>query len=226
MSVLPKNVLIVGGGEHAQVVAEAALSRPELWSLEGFVDIDSSRRLRNLPHLPNLGWDHALITLSSDSDCWSVLGVGATRSSDRRRQIIKSFDGSPVRWASIVHARAWVSPTATIRPGAVVFAGAVVNAGAILGEHSVINTGSVIEHDVTVGDFVMVSPGTVVGGGTILGENCFIGLGARIRDHVTIGAGATVGMGAVVVKNVAAGTTVTGVPARRFTPERFRESSP
>lgn len=41
-----------------------------------------------------------------------------------------------------------------------------------------------------------------------------IGLGARIRDHVTVGDGATVAMGAVVVADVAAGTTVFGIPAR------------
>jgi acetyltransferase EpsM len=211
---LPKNIVIVGGGEHAQVVAEAILSRPDLWTLEGFVDIEPSRRLRNLPDLPNLGWDRALIECSADSTCWSVMGIGETRSSDRRRLITEIFAGSPVMWASIVHATAWVSPTATVHKGTVVFAGAVVNAGAILGDHCVINTGSVIEHDVNVGEFAMISPGVTVGGGTVLEDNCFIGLGAKIRDHITVGRGATVGMGAVVVRDVPAGSVVMGVPAR------------
>ncbi len=208
---LPKSVVIVGGGDHAQVVAEAILSRTDLWILEGFVDPEPFRRLRNLPHLPNLGWKQDLIALSEPGECFSVMGIGATRSSERRR-IVEIFDACPVRWVSIVHAAAWVSPTAIVHRGAVVFAGAVVNAGAILGAHSVINTRSIIEYDVRVGDFTTVSPGVVVGGGTVLEDDCFIGLGAEIRDHVTVGRGATVGIGAVVEKDVP-GSTVMGVPA-------------
>lgn len=214
MTTVPENIVIVGGGEHAQVVAEAILSRPERWILEGFVDLDPSRRLRNLPNLPNLGWDRALIAQSAAGECRSVMGIGATKSSDRRRRIVEDFDASAVRWASVVHAAAWLSPTAAVGQGAVVFAGAIVNAGAVLGAHCVVNTGSIIEHDVKVGDFAMVSPGVVVGGGTVLGDDCFIGLGAKIRDHVRVGRGATVGMGAVVVKDVPPASTVMGVPAR------------
>jgi maltose O-acetyltransferase len=41
-----------------------------------------------------------------------------------------------------------------------------------------------------------------------------IGSGAVILGGVTVGAGALVGAGAVVTRDVAAGATVTGVPAR------------
>jgi UDP-2-acetamido-3-amino-2,3-dideoxy-glucuronate N-acetyltransferase len=43
-----------------------------------------------------------------------------------------------------------------------------------------------------------------------------IGSGATILGGVTIGAGSTVGAGAVVTRDVAAGTTVVGNPARRL----------
>lgn len=47
-----------------------------------------------------------------------------------------------------------------------------------------------------------------------IGANVWIGGGARIMPGVTIGDDAIVGAGAVVIRDVAAGVTVVGVPAR------------
>jgi acetyltransferase-like isoleucine patch superfamily enzyme len=41
-------------------------------------------------------------------------------------------------------------------------------------------------------------------------------MGATIKPHVTIGDGARIGQGAAVVRDVPAGETWVGVPARRI----------
>jgi acetyltransferase EpsM len=216
-----RDLIIIGGGEHARVLAEAALSRPDLWRLEGFIDSEPCDSFAHILQIAYLGGDHSLITRSTrEGGCWVVVGVGGVRASDHRAKIVGSLQGlGMLKWAKVVHSAAWVSPTATIEEGAVVMAGALVNSGALIGPHSVVNTGAIIEHDVRVGAFAMVSPGATIGGGTVLGANSFIGLGASIRDHVTIGAGAMVGMGSVVVKDVPAGQVVAGVPARIVPPK-------
>ena len=211
---MPKNLVIVGGGEHAQVVAEAAQSHPDLWMVKGFVDRDSAARIRNLPQLPHLGSDDALRDLPSGEQWWAVLGIGALTRPSLRSEVVSSLIGCEIHWASIVHAAAYISPAATLRDGSVVMAGAIVNPNAILGTHCVVNTGAIVEHDVHIGDFSLISPGVVIGGGAVVEEDCLIGLGATVRDHVRIGRNATVGMGAVVVKDVAPGATVIGIPAR------------
>ena len=48
----------------------------------------------------------------------------------------------------------------------------------------------------------------------MIGEKCFIGTRAIILKGVTLGDGAVVGAGAVVTRDVPAGTTVVGNPAR------------
>jgi serine O-acetyltransferase len=78
--------------------------------------------------------------------------------------------------------------------------GVVIN-GAVRGGDNVL-----IEHQVTIGAEKRASP--------VIGSGVFIGAGAKIVGPVTIGDNARVGANAVVTKDVPAGTTVVGVPAR------------
>jgi sugar O-acyltransferase (sialic acid O-acetyltransferase NeuD family) len=212
--VSPRPVVIVGGGEHARVVADAVRSRPDIWTLAGYTD----------PAGPNPAMDPTVEHLGDDADLrsrWAsaapddrpalILGIGADPAA--RHRAITAF-GDDAAWASIVHSAAWVSPSALVAAGAVVLAGAVVNAGARIGRHAIVNTHAVIEHDVHVGERTHVAPAAAIGGGTRIGDDVVVGLGAAVRDHIVIGDGAVVGMGAVVVADVAAGQAVMGVPAR------------
>jgi acetyltransferase-like isoleucine patch superfamily enzyme len=122
-----------------------------------------------------------LSTIPAGDRPWLVLGIGSIAA---RRAVIGRL-GQVAAWATVVHASAWVSPTAVL-----------------------------VEHDVRLGSFAHVAPGAVVGGATRVGDGAFVGLGAMVRDHVRIGDGAVVGMGAVVTQDVAAGASVVGSPAR------------
>jgi len=52
-------------------------------------------------------------------------------------------------------------------------------------------------------------------GGVTIGKNCWIGAGAMILDGVTIGDGAIIGAQSLVNKDVPAGATVFGTPAKQ-----------
>ena len=221
-------LVIVGGGEHAAVVADAARSRPDAWRPVGFTDPDPAPGTAERLGLEHLGDDAALggnagagterdtgpepgHSAADDAPRWLVLGFGVSAEA-RRRATTRAAEAA---WATVVHAAAWVSPRASLGAGTVVLAGAVVNAGAEVGAHAIVNTRAVVEHDVVIGDFAHLAPGAIVGGGARIGEGAFIGLGALVRDHVSVGRDAVVGMGAVVVDAVAEGTTVVGSPAQR-----------
>jgi len=91
--------------------------------------------------------------------------------------------------------------------------------------HSFICSGVIIENDVFIGHnviFINDKHPSVENAlkktwrclTTIVKNKAVIGSGAIIMGGITIGQGAFVGAGAVVTKNVPAGITVVGVPAR------------
>ena len=211
------SLVVVGGGEHARVVVEAARSRPDRWRVLAFADPDPASRLARLePGLENIGDDEALrawFARRRHDPAHLILGVGGGTRPGGRSAVVAGFGGA--EWATVVHAAATVSPSSVLAPGAFIGAAAVVQAGASISRHAIVNSGAILEHDVRLGEFSHVGPGAAVGGGTEIGVGVFVGLGARIRDHVAIGDGARIGMGAVVVGDVAAGEVVVGVPARR-----------
>lgn len=211
-----RSLVVVGAGEHARVVIEAARSVGE-WPTVGVVDPNPAAAARERLGVDHLGDDIGLVarlaTVAPDQRPWLVLGFGGVGSTGARIHAVERY-GPDARWATIVHRTAWISPSATVGPGSVVLAGAVVGAGARIGRQVIVNTRAVVEHDVDVGDQVQIAPGAILGGGSTIGDGATIGLGALVRDHIAIGAGATVAMGAVVVADVPPDVTVIGSPAR------------
>lgn len=83
-----------------------------------------------------------------------------------------------------------------------------------IGRHFHANLYSYVEHDCVLGDFVTFAPSVRCNGNVTIGDFAYIGANAVIRQGLTIGAGAVIGMGAVVTKDVPAGETWVGNPAR------------
>lgn len=91
----------------------------------------------------------------------------------------------------------------------VAFAGLHIGNGTMIGEYTSIRDAN----HARLPDTSMRNSGNV-GRPIFLGNEVWIGRGAAILAGVTIGDGATVGANAVVTKDVPAGVTVAGVPAR------------
>lgn len=107
-----------------------------------------------------------------------------------------------------------------IGDGAILCANSMVTSNARIGRHFHANLYSYVAHDCIVGDWVTFAPRVSCNGNVHIGDHAYIGTGAVLRPGqprgkpLSIGAGAIVGMGAVVTKDVPAGVTVVGNPAR------------
>jgi acetyltransferase EpsM len=206
-----KSLVLIGGGEHACVVVEAAIMSVEEWKVLGYFDELECPEITKRFGVTRLGGDAAL---RNHSRIQAVLGFGALKSRENRARAVERLDNLVGGWGTVTHRAAFVSPTASVGPGTVIMASAVIQTGARVGSHCVINSGAIIEHDVVVEDFAQIAPGVTIGGGASVGREAYVGLGASIRDHVRVGSRSIVGMGAVVVRDVSAEATVRGVPAR------------
>jgi sugar O-acyltransferase (sialic acid O-acetyltransferase NeuD family) len=113
-----------------------------------------------------------------------------------------------------------IDPTAVLPRRFEIAAGGYVNAGCAIGSRTSIgpygflNRGAVIGHHASFGAFVSIGPGAVICGNVTIGSGVFIGAGATILPKIVIGDNAVVGAGAVVTRDVDAGITVAGNPAR------------
>lgn len=190
---------LIGGGGHALVVADAAMATGV--PLRGFYDDAADAAALRLG-LARLGGLREAV-----GGPWH-LAVGDAR---LRRELLGGLAGEPL---SIVHPAAFVGATA--RHGRGVFIGprAVVHTLARIGDHAIINTAAVVEHECEIGENVHVAPGAVLGGRVRVGPDTLLGIGCRVLPGLRIGAGCTIGAGAAVVRDVADGATVAGVPAR------------
>lgn len=198
-----RDLILVGGGGHAKVVADSARSigRRILGYLDDRQDAPLSMRHAALKRLgPFTGPDEAL-----DAEFFPAVGDNQLRA----RVMSHIAPLSP----ALVDLTAVVNPTAVLGQCTFVAPGAIINSDARIGCGCIINTGAIVEHDVVIGDFTHIGPSAILGGGVHIGARALLGLGARVLPGIRIGNDAVVGAGSVVTRNVPDGHTVKGIPA-------------
>lgn len=141
----------------------------------------------------------------------ALVAIGANQVRDR---LGRRLEEAGFELVSVVHPRAWLSPSARLGSGVVVMAGAVVNACASIGDLAIINSGATVDHDCVIGRAAHVAPQCGLAGCVRVGDRALLGVGTKVIPGVSIGADATVGAGSVVVRDLREQALAMGVPAR------------
>jgi sugar O-acyltransferase (sialic acid O-acetyltransferase NeuD family) len=191
------SLAILGAGGHGFVVAEAAALCSSWSTIHFFDDLPDGRvSVGAWPVVGNMAVliDRLHVGGSSVMEVLVAIGHNQTRAA-----VVAALQSHRVRFATVIHPHAYVSPSATIGAGSVVMAGAVVNSRSQLGEGCIVNVGAVVDHDVKLDAFVHLAPGCVVAGGCHIGRSAWLGTGSRVApgnrvaDDAVLTPGTTVG---------------------------------
>jgi sugar O-acyltransferase (sialic acid O-acetyltransferase NeuD family) len=205
-----EELVLVAASGLALETAESA--RAAGLAVAGCVDDDESlwgTRLRGW--LPVLG---GLDSLASQGDSPVVVcaGKGAVRERIVRR--LAAAGVGPERYTTVVHPSVEVPQSCTVGPGSIVLAGCVLTAQAAIGAHAVLMPHVTVTHDDVVEDFATLCAGVTLGGHVRVGRAAYLGMSSSVRERVVVGEESVLGMGGVLVRDLPAGETWTGVPAR------------
>ena len=205
-------VAILGASGLAREALAVALARNEggdSVEVVGFVDVTLpvGAFVADLPILGVESW-------FARPEARDVLAVPALGNPVIRQRSVAAVIAYGGGFASLIHPTVSLGPRVMIGDGCLMLPLSSLTTDVVVEDFVSINPGCTLGHDVLVCRFVNLSPGTRLSGFVRVEESADLGAGSVVLPGLTIGAGAVLGAGAVAVRDVPAGITVVGVPAK------------
>jgi sugar O-acyltransferase (sialic acid O-acetyltransferase NeuD family) len=181
-----------------------------LWELRGFYDdvVPAGGTVAGLPYLGTAADLNAV-----HEPLHVAVAVG---SSAGRAAVVGRLTSPKLFFPTLIHPGVAHKPYQHLHlaEGCLVQQGCILTTDIRLGRFVLLNLGCTIGHDAELADFCSLMPHANVGGAARLAAGVYLGTNATVIQGVRVGAGTIVGAGAVAVRDLPAGITAVGVPAR------------
>lgn len=203
-----QQVFILGAGGHAKMVLESLASMNQ-FDIFGFLELTpTTDRVLGLPVFQE---SKEILDRLLEAKAIAIVALGDNR---RREQVTHRLASIGFDFATVISSSAYVSPSASIGTGTVIMPRSVVGAEACIGKGAIINTASSVDHDTLIEDFVHIAPGCHLAGKVRVDRGAMLGIGTCVIPERHIGAWSILGANSTVVRDIPAGTTYVGTPAR------------
>lgn len=178
------------------------------WTLRGFYDDQATASVGGLPYLGTAA------DLNATAEPLAVaVAVGSPAA---RAAVVARLTSPQLSFPTIVHPGVALQPHQNIAvgEGTIIQQGVLLTTDLRIGRFVVLNLGTTVGHDAVVEDFCSLMCHVDISGYAHVEAGCYLGTKATIIQGRRLGAHSTLGAGAVAVRDLPAGITAVGVPAR------------
>lgn len=208
-----KHLIILGAGGMGRQVLSFAKSCDgygKEYDIKGFLD-DNLNAMDGFPDYPPVLGTVDGYQIVADDVFFNSIGDIKAKKLCIQKILDKGGD-----FITLIHPTAQVSPDTKIGKGCMLGSYVGVGVETTIGDFCLIQSKATIGHDVHIADYARIDCNVVLIAGVNVGNDVCIHTSSVINHDVSLGDGSTVGAMSFVIRNVKAGQTVFGNPAKKI----------
>jgi sugar O-acyltransferase (sialic acid O-acetyltransferase NeuD family) len=194
---MKKNIILIGGGGHAQSSIDV-IEAQKKFKIIGIFD-NSKKTGTKIGKYKILGRDKDIPKFKRFAK-FALITIGQIKNSLIREKIFKKLKNIGIEFPTIISPYSIVSRNAIIEEGTIIHHNTVINSGVEIGKNCIINTNTIIEHNSKIKDHSHISTSVTINGDVEIGSNTFVGSGSVLKNSIKIKDFSFIPMGTVLKK--------------------------